>query len=157
VYRVIVGTAAAETPMLVEEAIKEFGSKKVAISIESHRGNMRVGGGAKELDVRPVDFGRDMAHRGVTRALLSHRTEDGKGKVLDVEMLRDFAVRTGLRVTAQGGVRNYQDLLRLQELEKFGVDSAIIGKPLYDNVFPCQRLWRLNERDLKDLGPTRRI
>jgi phosphoribosylformimino-5-aminoimidazole carboxamide ribotide isomerase len=45
----------------------------------------------------------------------------------------------------------------MQELEKCGVDSVIVGKALYENKFPCQALWRLNEKVLDDLGPTRRI
>lgn len=157
VYRVIVGTAAAENPGLVEEALQEYGSRKIAVGIESFQGKIRIGGGKREMDLRPEDFGKDMARRGVSRALFSLVADDGKTKLLDTDALREFAVNTGLRVTAQGGVRDYQDLIRLQELERFGVDSAIIGKPLYDSVFPCQRLWRLNEKDLKDLGPTRRI
>ena len=157
VYRVIVGTAAAETPSLVEQVIKVYGSRKMAIGIESYRGKVRVSGGKKELAVSPVEFAVMMGKLGVSRALFSVMADDGKSKVLDLDALRDLATQTGLRITAQGGVRNYQDLIKLQELEKFGVDSAVIGKPLYDNLFPCQRLWRLNEKNLEDLGPTRRM
>jgi len=157
VYRVIIGTAAAESPLLIEQVIREHGSRKMAISIESFHGNVRISGGTKELKRTPVELGLEMAKLGVTRALFSAIADDGGSKVLDIEGLKDLAIRTKLRITAQGGIRNYQDLIRLQELEKFGVDSVVIGKPLYDNIFPCQRLWRLNERDLKDLGPTRRM
>lgn len=157
VYRVILGTAAAESPSLVEQVIREYGSRKMAVSIESFHGNVRTSGGKKEMKTTPVELGLEMAKMGVTRALVSAIGDDGTSKVLDLEVLKEMAVRTKLRITAQGGIRNYQDLIRLQELEKFGVDSVVIGKPLYDNIFPCQRLWRLNEKDLKDLGPTRRI
>ncbi len=157
VYRVFVGTAAAETPALVEKVIREFGSRKMAISIESFQGNVRVSGGKKELPISPVEFALGLKKLGVSRALFSSIDDDGKTKILDLPGLREMAETTGLRITAQGGVRSYQDLLQLQELERFGVDSVVIGKPLYDNQFPCQRLWRLNEKDLKDLGPTRRI
>jgi phosphoribosylformimino-5-aminoimidazole carboxamide ribotide isomerase len=157
VYRVILGTAAAESPSLVERVIHEFGSRKIAVSIESFRGNVRVRGGAKELKTTPLELGLTMAKLGITRALFSAVAGDGVSKVLDIDALKEMAIQTKLRITAQGGIRNYQDLIRLQELEKFGVDSVVIGKPLYDNIFPCQRLWRLNEKDLKDLGPTRRM
>lgn len=157
VYRVVVGTAAAETPDLVEQVIREHGSRKMAISIESFQGKVRISRGKKLLPMTPVEFGRHMHGLGVSRALYSTIGDDGRTKKLDLDALREMAVSTGLRITAQGGVRNYQDLIALQELEPFGVDSAVIGQPLYENIFPCQRLWRLNEKDLKDLGPTRRI
>ena len=73
------------------------------------------------------------------------------------EAIQQIAQRTGLKVTASGGVSSYQDLIKLQELEKFGVDSVIVGKALYENRFSCQALWRENEKTLDDLGPTRRI
>jgi phosphoribosylformimino-5-aminoimidazole carboxamide ribotide isomerase len=73
------------------------------------------------------------------------------------DAIKEMAVRTGLKITASGGVSGFKDLIRMQELEKCGVDSVIVGKALYENKFPCQALWRLNEKVLDDLGPTRRI
>lgn len=155
-YRVVVRTAAIETPELVEKIIHEYGSRKLAIGIESSNGRLR-GAEKKELDRTPVSFALEMKKLGVTRILFSVIGPDGAKKVLDTEAIKELAMGTGLRITVQGGIRDFQDLLKLQELEKLGVDSAVIGKPLYENQFPCQRLWRLNERDLKEMGPTRRF
>jgi phosphoribosylformimino-5-aminoimidazole carboxamide ribotide isomerase len=33
----------------------------------------------------------------------------------------------------------------LQALIPIGIDSVIIGRALYENRFPCQKLWRLAE------------
>ena len=155
-YRVVVRTAAIETPGLVEKVIHEFGSRKLAIGIESINGKLR-GGGNAVLDTTPAAFALEMKKMGVSRILFSVVGSDGGTKILDPEAIRQLAVDTGLRITVQGGIRDFQDLLKLQELEKHGVDSVIIGKPLYENRFPCQSLWRLNERDLTDVGPTRRM
>ena len=155
VFRVVIRTAAVENPSLIEQVIREYGSRKMAVGIESQQGKIRVKRG-KLTDISALEFALDMKKRGVSRLLVSTISDEGTTKVLDIGALREFAVRTGLRVTAQGGVKDYQDLIRLQELEKHGVDSVVIGKPLYENQFPCQRLWRLNEKDLTDMGPTRR-
>lgn len=157
VYRVVLGTAAVKDPELVERLIRDYGARKVAISIESSHGRIRIEGGKTEIPESPIAFALRMKKLGVCRILFSSVDRDGTTKTLDLESLRSLAVETGIRITAQGGVHNYQDLLRLQDLEKTGVDSVIIGKALYENRFPCQRLWRLNEQDLTDLGPTRRI
>ena len=97
-----------------------------------------------------------MKKLGVSRILFSQRGEDGETHILDYETLKELGTKTNVRITAWGGVHNYQDLIRLQELEKYGIDSVVIGKPLYQNAFPCQGLWRINEQQLQDLGPTRR-
>lgn len=155
VFRIVIRTAAVENPSLVERVIREYGSRKMAIGIESQGGKLRIKGG-RRTDIPSIDFALDMKKRGVSRLLVSIISEDGTSKILDSESLFEIATRTGLRVTAQGGVRDYHDLIKLQELEKHGVDSVVIGKPLYENQFPCQGLWRLNEQDLNDMGPTRR-
>lgn len=154
-YRVVVRTAAIETPELVGRVIHEYGARKLAIGIESINGKLR-GPGNAELDIRPAAFALEMKKMGVSRILFSVVAPDVKAKILDIEAIKAMATETGLRITVQGGVKDYQDLLKLQELEKLGVDSVVMGKPLYENQFPCQRLWRLNERDLTDMGPTRR-
>jgi phosphoribosylformimino-5-aminoimidazole carboxamide ribotide isomerase len=97
-----------------------------------------------------------MKEMGVCRFIYSEYSDDGHQKILNLTSLQEFAVQTNVRVTIQGGVNTYEDLLRLQLLERVGVDSVIIGKALYENRFSCQRLWRINENTLKDLGPTRR-
>ncbi len=155
-YRVVLRTAAIETPELVSQVIHEFGARKLAIGIESAGGKLR-GRGKEVLETTPAAFALEMKKLGVSRILFSVVGPDETTKILDSEAIREMALQTGMRITVQGGIRNYQDLLKLQELEKLGVDSVVMGKPLYENQFPCQRLWRLNERDLTDMGPTRRM
>lgn len=155
-FRVVVRSAAIDNPELVEKIIHQYGSRKLAIAIEASNNRLR-GRERKELDITPVAFALEMKKMGVSRLLFSVVGPDNTTKILDPEAITELAVGTGLRITVQGGIRDYQDLLKLQELERLGVDSVVIGKPLYENQFPCQGLWRLNERDLKDMGPTRRF
>ncbi|HAL57253.1 MAG TPA: 1-(5-phosphoribosyl)-5-((5-phosphoribosylamino)methylideneamino)imidazole-4-carboxamide isomerase [Bacteroidetes bacterium] len=157
VYRVVIGTAAVNRPSFVERLIKDFGTRRIAIAIEGRDGRIRTEGGKKELDLSPLTLAKEMKRIGVARIVYSDIGEDGRTKRLNLEALKNLAVGSGVRITAQGGVREYKDLIRLQELERVGVDSVIVGRALYENHFPCQRLWRLNEKELTSLGPTRRV
>ncbi|MBI4429467.1 MAG: 1-(5-phosphoribosyl)-5-[(5-phosphoribosylamino)methylideneamino] imidazole-4-carboxamide isomerase [Ignavibacteriales bacterium] len=157
VYRVIVGTAAIENPGLVESLIREFGTRKIAINVEVCDGKVVAQRGRQLTDVTPLEHALQMKRIGVSRIVYAEFLSDGTYAPLPYESLRELALKTDIRCTAGSGVTSYKDLLRLQELEKFGVDSVIIGKPLYENKFPCQSLWRLNEIELTDLGPTRRM
>jgi phosphoribosylformimino-5-aminoimidazole carboxamide ribotide isomerase len=156
VYRVAIGTAAVEQPGLIEKLVKEFGTRKIAIGIISQNGKVSIKGGAKATEISPIDLAKQMARIGVSRILYGEREDGIIGKNLPYEMLKEIATISGIRVTARGGVSTYKDLVQLQELEKYGVDSVVVGRPLYENHFPCQALWRLNELVLTDLGPTRR-
>lgn len=157
VFRVAIGTASVENPDLIKSLIKEFGSRQIAITIESSAGKIKIERGRKTVEISPIEHAKAMKKLGVCRFIYATIDEKSGKKIFDPNELKEIAAQTSVRVTAQGGINNYLDLLKLQTLEKYGVDSIIMGKPLYENYFPCQRLWRLNERDLSDLGPTRRF
>jgi phosphoribosylformimino-5-aminoimidazole carboxamide ribotide isomerase len=156
VYRVIIGTASVEQPELVERLVKQLGTRKIAIGIDSRNNKLLISDHKTEAPVSPLEHALQMTKLGVCRILLSVREEETDEHKLSLESLKELAQKTGIRITAWGGVKDYHDLIKLQELEKYGVDSVIIGKPLYQNTFPCQNLWRVNEEKLGDLGPTRR-
>jgi phosphoribosylformimino-5-aminoimidazole carboxamide ribotide isomerase len=61
---------------------------------------------------------------------------------VNLDALRELAELTRMRITSAGGIRGLDDLLNVQELQKFGVDSVIMGRALYENRFSCQRIWR---------------
>ena len=156
VYRVSIATAAVEQPGLIKRLVKEFGTRKIDIAIISEGGKVSIKGGATHTEISPIAFAQQMVHIGVSRILYGERQDGDMDKSLPYDTLKELAMKTGVRITARGGVSTYKDLVRLQELEKYGVDSVIVGKPLYENRFPCQALWRLSELALTDLGPTRR-
>ncbi|HTP80396.1 MAG TPA: 1-(5-phosphoribosyl)-5-[(5-phosphoribosylamino)methylideneamino] imidazole-4-carboxamide isomerase [Bacteroidota bacterium] len=155
VYRVVIGTAAVEQPGLIERLVKEFGTRKIAIGIDTREGHVLLEGGRRIVDIDVLELAMRMKKIGVTRIVYGEQRADGE-RILGYDRLRELATTTNIRITSWGGAADYKDLVRIQELEKFGVDSIIVGRPLYENRFPCQALWRLNERGLTDLGPTRR-
>jgi phosphoribosylformimino-5-aminoimidazole carboxamide ribotide isomerase len=157
VYRVSIATAAVEQPGLIERLLKEFGTRKIDIAIISEGGKVSIKGGATPTEISPLELAMQMVRIGVSRILYGERENGDLDRSLPYDTLKELAIKTGVRITARGGVSDYKDLMRIQELEKYGVDSVVIGKPLYENRFPCQALWRINELALTDLGPTRRI
>lgn len=157
VYRVVLGTAAIEDPELVTRSIASFGKSKIAIGIDAKNSVVMTKGWQKDSGINAIDLALAMKSRGVCRIIYTDISRDGMLNGPNFEAIKEIAVKSGLRVTASGGVSNFEDLRNVQELEKFGVDSVIVGKALYENRFPCEALWRMNEKDLDDLGPTRRI
>ena len=157
VYRVVLGTAAIEDPDLIARVVKDFGIRKVAVGIDAKNGVVMTKGWKHDSGLTAISLALNMKSLGVCRIVYTDILRDGMLTGPNFEAIKEIATKTGLKVTASGGVSGFADLLKLQELEKFGVDSVIVGKALYENRFPCQALWRRNELELKDLGPTRRI
>jgi phosphoribosylformimino-5-aminoimidazole carboxamide ribotide isomerase len=82
---------------------------------------------------------------GFRRLVYTDIRLDGTMHGVNLELLRELATKTGMRVTSAGGVGGLEDLLKIQELEPLGVDSVVIGRALYQNRFSCQALWRMCE------------
>ena len=157
IYRIVIGTSAIDDPDLVARCITDFGARKIVVGIDAKNGVVMTKGWQENTGIEAVSLALNMKALGVCRIVYTDIARDGMLTGPNFSAIREMAQKTGLRVTASGGVSGYQDLIGLQELEKFGVDSVIIGKALYENKFSCQALWRANEKELDDLGPTRRI
>ncbi len=157
VSRIVVGTIAIENPDLLQRLLEKYTPRKITIGIDAKNGIVKTKGWTEDTGITAVSLGLNMKQLGVQRIVYTDIARDGMMVGPNIEAIREFAEKTGLRVTASGGVSGYKDLLKLAELENCGVDSVIIGKALYENRFPCQALWRDVEKDLKDLGPTRRM
>ncbi|MCL5267229.1 MAG: 1-(5-phosphoribosyl)-5-[(5-phosphoribosylamino)methylideneamino]imidazole-4-carboxamide isomerase [Bacteroidetes bacterium] len=156
IYRVIIGTAAVNDEDLLLKLLRDFGARRIVVGIDMLDGIVRIKGWKDSSGISSIELGKKLKTSGVARVIYTDISRDGTLKGINAEAMREFAVQTGLRVTASGGVSSYQDLLKLQELESVGVDSVVVGKALYENKFPCVELWRMNEKSLDDLGPTRR-
>ncbi|MDZ7826693.1 MAG: HisA/HisF-related TIM barrel protein [Gammaproteobacteria bacterium] len=83
---------------------------------------------------------------------IPHISRDGTMQGPDVQAYRTLGQQLATcKITASGGVGEHQDLLKIQSLRSYGVDSVIVGKALYENAFPCQQFWCWNDEELVDL------
>jgi phosphoribosylformimino-5-aminoimidazole carboxamide ribotide isomerase len=157
VSRIVVGTIAIENPDLLRKLLEKFSARKVSVGIDAKNGIVKTKGWTEDTGITAVSLGINMKQLGVQRIIYTDIARDGMMTGPNLDAIRELAEKTGLRITASGGVSGYKDLLALATLEPYGIDSVIIGKALYENKFPCQGLWRDVEKDLTDFGPTRRI
>jgi phosphoribosylformimino-5-aminoimidazole carboxamide ribotide isomerase len=150
IYRIVIGTSAIENYRLVERLIDEFSPRNIIISVDARDGYLVRDAWKKQTDIRPVDFALSMKEIGVERIIYQDVSRVGSLVGPDIEGTKNIALETGLKVTAAGGIGGYNDLRALQELEKYGVDSVMMSRALCENKFPCQAIWR--EEEKKDIS-----
>jgi phosphoribosylformimino-5-aminoimidazole carboxamide ribotide isomerase len=155
--RVVISTAVIDNPDLMNRLIADFGPRKVVVAVDAKNGIVQKRGWQEDSGLEAVSVGLNVKLLGAERVLYTDIARDGTLTGPNFLAIKEFAVKTGLKVTASGGVGGYKDLRKMQELEPCGVDSVIVGRALYENRFPCQELWRQCESELEDLGPTRRV
>lgn len=137
VTRIVVGTAAIENPLLLQNLLDEFGST-IVVGIDAREGKVALRGWQKTADVTALDLAQKVADMGVERIVYTDISRDGMMSGINLEATREIAEVSGLKVTASGGVASLDDIYNVKELEEFGVDSLIIGKALYEGLFTLE-------------------
>jgi phosphoribosylformimino-5-aminoimidazole carboxamide ribotide isomerase len=135
-YRVVVGSQILEVPEEAKRMIDTFGASKVVLGIDAVEGVVPASG----MDAATIAVNAKAT--GFRRVLYTDVRFDGTMRGVNLKVLRELAEKTGMRITASGGIMGLEELLKVQELEKVGVDSVVIGRALYENKFSCQGLWR---------------
>jgi imidazole glycerol-phosphate synthase subunit HisF len=115
VEKVIVNSAAAADPALVEAAAREFGSQSVVVSLDVRKKliggyEVRTLGGTRGTGAHPVDAARRMEASGAGEILLTSIDRDGTQRGYDLELTRMVADAVSVPVIACGGAGSVADL-----------------------------------------------
>jgi phosphoribosylformimino-5-aminoimidazole carboxamide ribotide isomerase len=129
--RVIFGTAAVSRPDAVQAAVSRW-PEAVAVAIDARDGRVAVAGWNETTAVAALELAATVEEWGVLRVQFTDVRRDGTLVGPNLEALEALGRRTGLRITAAGGVSDVEDLVRLAALRSFGVDEVIVGKALYE-------------------------
>jgi len=133
ILRIVLDMEICDGDFQLKELINEFGSKRIALNVEV-KGN-----------VDAVKFALRAKENGIERIVYKDVFED---ETVNFISLENFAKSVGLKITAFGELAGYPDLKKLSEMERYGVDSVVLSKSLYQNRFPCQYLWRIVEAEI---------
>jgi phosphoribosylformimino-5-aminoimidazole carboxamide ribotide isomerase len=131
--RVILGTVAYSTPVLVEALSRELPGR-IAVGIDA-RGDEAAGQGWNEPSgLNAVTLAEQAARAGVACVIYTDIARDGTEVGPNIEatraMVRALAV-WGVPLIASGGVGSLADVKRVAALGPEGVAGLIIGRALY--------------------------
>jgi phosphoribosylformimino-5-aminoimidazole carboxamide ribotide isomerase len=128
--RLILGTAALESPELVDQVAREFPGR-VYVALDARDGRVATRGWTETSDVPAADAAHDCERRGAAGFLFTDISRDGTERGVNVEATAALAEAVGLPVIASGGVASLDDVRALRKVEARGVAAVIIGRALY--------------------------
>lgn len=127
VGRCILGTVAVKDFAFTERMAARYGDR-IAVGVDARDGYVAVSGWKELSCERGVDFCRRLHAAGVGDVIYTDISRDGAEKGTNLELYRELAGISGLRITASGGVSSLEEL---RELQSIGTHAAILGKALY--------------------------
>lgn len=148
VFRVVIGSLALTNPDEFVKIISEIGATKVSAAIDFIDNEVLIKGRSQRTGITPLEFAKKLKELGAERCIVTDVSRNGMLVGANIEKSIEIAKETGLKVTHSGGIKDYEDLIKLNNFSEFGIDSVIIGRALYENKFSCQKIWRVAEHGL---------
>ena len=128
VERVMIGTAAVESPDLIRSLFEHLSSDQVVVSVDARDGFVAVKGWTRATEVLASDLISNMVENGVRRFMYTDIARDGTLTEPNFGAIQELLNRTGAVLLAAGGISSLRHLTRLAEL---GVEGAVVGQALY--------------------------
>jgi phosphoribosylformimino-5-aminoimidazole carboxamide ribotide isomerase len=128
VDRVILGTAALENPLLVEEVADEFGSSRIMVALDVKHGQVASEGWQKILNKKAVELGQLFEEKGAGSILFTNIDVEGQQRGMDIEPTKLLVQSVKIPVIAAGGVSSIGDIMLLRDA---GAAGAVVGTAIY--------------------------
>lgn len=148
IYRLVVNTISIINPELFKEIIKEFGPSRINVSLDVVGNELVIKGRTVKTGINPIEHAKNMVELGIERFIVTDVTRNGMMTGPNIPLSKSIGKATKKKITLSGGVRNKDELMDVQSVAEFGVDSVIVGRAMYENRFPCQKLWRVAENGI---------
>jgi phosphoribosylformimino-5-aminoimidazole carboxamide ribotide isomerase len=139
IERVILGTAAIETPALVRQACALYGNR-IAVALDARDGIVMIHGWTEASGEPALDVAARMVDMGVARLIYTDISRDGTLTEPNFETVSQFVSSAGVPVVASGGISRAEHLVRLRNL---GAEGAVVGRALYTGAIKLQDLRQL--------------
>ena len=128
VDRVILGTAAVETPGLVDEIAADH-PDGVVVSLDAKGGEFVVEGWTEGTGLNPAEAAGRYEELGAAAILFTDVDVEGRLEGVRTDPVRSIAEAVEIPVVASGGVATVSDVLALREA---GAAAAVVGSALYE-------------------------
>ncbi len=137
INRVILGSIAVKDPDFVKEMAAKY---PIVVGIDAIDGYVAVEGWGEVSSMKATDLAREFADAGVEAIICTDVGKDGTLSGVNVDFTLSIAEASGVSTIASGGVKDEEDIFKLQETGK--IDGVIIGKAYYEGRLDLEKLFK---------------
>tara|TARA_B110000444_G_C18636733_1_gene499461 strand:- start:111 stop:842 length:732 start_codon:yes stop_codon:yes gene_type:complete len=139
VEKVILGSAAIKNKKFLKEACVKF-DNKIALGLDAKKGNLSASAWKEHLNIKTLDFLKDVKDYGVSRLIYTDIDRDGTKESPNFEETLKVASASTCPVIISGGVSSISDIRKAKELNNKNIEGIIIGKAIYDGDIKLDQL-----------------
>ena len=139
VEKVILGSGAIKNKEFLKEACEKFKSQ-IALGLDAKDGNLSVSGWKENLNIKTIDFLKEVNSYGVSRIIYTDINRDGMKTSPNLDETVKIAELSNCPVVISGGVSSINDIKKVKELNNNKIEGIIVGKAIYDGDIKLDEL-----------------
>ena len=139
VEKVILGSGAIKNKEFLKEACEKF-KNKIALGLDAKNGNLSVSGWKENLNIKTLDFLKEVNSFGVSRIIYTDINKDGMKTSPNFDDTIKIAEFSNCPVVISGGVSSINDIKKAKDLNNKKIEGIIIGKAIYDGDIKLDEL-----------------
>jgi phosphoribosylformimino-5-aminoimidazole carboxamide ribotide isomerase len=139
VEKVILGSAAIKNKEFLKEACAKF-KNKIALGLDVKDGNLSVSGWKENLNIKALDFLKEVSDYGISRLIYTDINRDGTKASPNFDETIKIAGISECPVVISGGVSSIKDIKKTKELDNKNIEGIIVGKAIYDGDIKLDEL-----------------
>ena len=130
--KVSINTAAVQSPEVVGESSKKFGSQCIVVAIDAKKNadkwEVFTHGGRNKTGIDAIEFAKKMEENGAGELLVTSMDRDGTQVGYDIELMSTISSKVNIPIIASGGVGNLDHLV---DGIKFGNANAVLAASIF--------------------------
>ena len=139
VEKVILGSGAIKNKEFLKEACENF-KNQIALGLDAKDGNLSVSGWKENLNIKTIDFLKEINDFGVSRIIYTDINRDGMKNSPNYEETIKIAEISSCPVVMSGGVSSINDIKKVKDLNNKKIEGIIVGKAIFDGVIKLEDL-----------------
>tara|TARA_Y100000992_G_scaffold167701_1_gene112722 strand:- start:67 stop:789 length:723 start_codon:yes stop_codon:yes gene_type:complete len=139
VEKVILGSEAIKNKKFLKEACDKF-KNRIALGLDAKDGNLSVSGWKENLDIKTIDFLKEVNDFGVSRIIYTDINRDGMKNSPNFDETIKIAEISNCPVVISGGVSSINDIKKAKDLNYKKIEGIIVGKAIYDGDIKLDEL-----------------
>ena len=137
--KVILGSGAIKNKEFLKEACEKF-KNQIALGLDAKDGNLYVSGWKENLNIKTLDFLKEVNSYGVSRIIYTDINRDGMKTSPNLDETVKVAELSNCPVVISGGVSSINDIKKAKELNNNKIEGIIVGKAIYDGDIKLDEL-----------------
>ena len=137
--KVILGSGAIKNKEFLKDACTKF-TNKIALGLDAKDGNLSVSGWKENLNIKTIDYLKEVNEFGVSRIIFTDINRDGMKISPNYDETVKIAKISNCPVVISGGVSSINDIKKAKDLDNKKIEGIIVGKAIYDGDIKLEDL-----------------